>query len=101
MRRIGVDVGGTFTDILYWDDVDQDIRVHKVPSSPADPALAMMEGMRELCDTIGIPMAALDHLFHGTTVATNMVLERRGSDVGLITTEGFRDIIYIGRHRRP
>ena len=101
MRRVGVDAGGTFTDIMYWDDEHESIVVHKVPSTPADPARAMMSGLRELSDSMGVDIAELDQLFHGTTVATNAVLERNGSDVGMITTKGFRDIIYIGRHRRP
>ena len=60
-----------------------------------------MVGLRELCDQGGVGPADVDQLFHGTTVATNIVLERNGSRTGMITTRGFRDIIYIGRHRRP
>ena len=60
-----------------------------------------MAGLRELCELAGVELDALDQLLHGTTVATNIVLERNGSQTGMITTRGFRDLIYIGRHRRP
>ena len=101
MKRVGADVGGTFTDIMFWDEAEEKALVHKLPSTPRDPAQAMMSGLRELCGPIGIGLADLDQLIHGTTIATNAVLERSGSRVGMLTTEGFRDLIYIGRHRRP
>jgi N-methylhydantoinase A len=100
VTRVGIDVGGTFTDLMLVDD-DGETVVHKVPSTPADPSVATMSGLRELCELRGIKPEDVDQLFHGTTVATNIVLERNGSKTGMITTEGFRDIIYIGRHRRP
>ena len=101
MLRVGIDVGGTFTDLMLADDDSGDVLVHKVPSTPSDPSEATMTGLQELCAMAGVETAALDQLFHGTTVATNIVLERNGSKTGMITTRGFRDIIYIGRHRRP
>ncbi|MBM3677449.1 MAG: hydantoinase/oxoprolinase family protein [Actinobacteria bacterium] len=101
MLRVGVDVGGTFTDIMLWDDEAGSVTTHKLPSTPADPARAMLTGLREITAEAGVTVADLDQLLHGTTVATNIVLERNGSEVGMLTTEGFRDIIYIGRHRRP
>lgn len=100
MKRIGVDVGGTFTDLMYWDE-DGAIAVHKVPSTPHDPSVATMDGVRELAGQAGITLGELDQFLHGTTVATNIVLEHNGSDVGLITTEGFRDILHIARKKRP
>lgn len=101
MRRVGVDVGGTFTDITLWNEDRREIVVHKLPSTPTDPAQAMMAGLGEITDRVGTTLEGIDHLLHGTTIATNTVLEKNGSRVGLITTEGFRDIIHIGRHRRP
>jgi 5-oxoprolinase (ATP-hydrolysing)/N-methylhydantoinase A len=101
MLRAGIDVGGTFTDLMLVDDESKAVWVHKVPSTPADPSQATMSGLRELCGLAGIEPERLQQVFHGTTVATNIVLERNGSKTGMITTEGFRDIIYIGRHRRP
>jgi N-methylhydantoinase A/oxoprolinase/acetone carboxylase beta subunit len=100
MKRIGVDVGGTFTDLMYWDE-DGGIAVHKIPSTPQDPSLATIEGVRQLADQVGISVGELGQFLHGTTVATNIVLEHNGSDVGLITTEGFRDILHIARKKRP
>jgi N-methylhydantoinase A len=100
MKRIGVDVGGTFTDLMYWDE-DGAIAVHKIPSTPQDPSLATMDGVRQLVDKVGISIGELGQFLHGTTVATNIVLEHNGSDIGLITTEGFRDILHIARKKRP
>ena len=99
MVRVGIDVGGTFTDLMLVDDGA--ITVHKVPSTPGDPSVATMQGLRELCELVGREVADVEQLLHGTTVATNIVLERTGSRTGMITTRGFRDLIYIGRHRRP
>jgi N-methylhydantoinase A/oxoprolinase/acetone carboxylase beta subunit len=100
MKRIGVDVGGTFTDLIYWDE-DGRSAVHKIPSTPQDPSLATIEGVRQLVDKVGISIGELGQFLHGTTVATNIVLEHNGADVGLITTEGFRDILHIARKKRP
>ncbi len=101
MLRVGIDVGGTFTDLMLVDDTTGVTSVHKVPSTPEDPSKATMTGLRELCEQAGAQPADVGQLLHGTTVATNIVLERRGSRTGMVTTKGFRDIIYIGRHRRP
>ena len=101
MKRIGVDVGGTFTDLLYWDDERGDPVVHKVPSTPDDPSRGSIVGVRELCALAGVSPGDVEILFHGTTVATNIVLEHDGARVGLITTKGFRDILHIARKKRP
>ena len=101
MVRVGIDVGGTFTDLMLVDDESETISVHKVPSTPADPSVATISGLRELCEAGSRPLEQIEQLLHGTTVATNIVLERKGSKTGMITTEGFRDVIYVGRHRRP
>ena len=100
MKRLGVDVGGTFTDLIYVDD-DGNVSVHKVPSTPADPSEATLQGALELCASAGIEQAELHQFFHGTTVATNIILEHKGAEVGLITTKGFRDILHIARHKKP
>ncbi|MDP8936544.1 MAG: hydantoinase/oxoprolinase family protein, partial [Actinomycetota bacterium] len=86
--RCGVDTGGTFTDVVAADG-----RVVKVLSTPADPARAVAEGLA----SVGRP----DLLAHGTTVATNALLERRGAVVTLVTTRGFADVVEIGRQDRP
>lgn len=93
--RLGVDVGGTFTDLVL---VDGDVvRVAKVPSTPDDQAHGILAGLEQL----GVSPAALGRFAHGTTVATNTVLERDGADVLLVTTAGFGDLLVIGRQHRP
>jgi N-methylhydantoinase A/oxoprolinase/acetone carboxylase beta subunit len=101
MRRIGVDVGGTFTDLIYIDDEAAKVIVHKTPSTPADPSIGTVQGISELCAMAGIEPAQLDQVFHGTTVATNIVIEHNGAKVGMITTKGYRDILHIARHKKP
>jgi N-methylhydantoinase A/oxoprolinase/acetone carboxylase beta subunit len=101
MRVIGVDIGGTFTDFMLYDTESGDVHVHKVPSTPAEPERAMVGGLTELCGEAGLEPADLTGVFHGTTVATNAVLEHEGALTGMITTRGFRDIVHIGRHQRP
>ncbi|MBS1879346.1 MAG: hydantoinase/oxoprolinase family protein [Actinobacteria bacterium] len=101
MRRIGVDVGGTFTDLVFWDDATETSITHKTPSTPADPSQAIIKGILELCGKAECDPSSVDMVFHGTTVATNIALEHNGSRVGLITTEGFRDILHIARKKRP
>ena len=100
-RVIGVDIGGTFTDLMLFDAEAGAVHVHKVPSTPAAPEEAMVAGIRELCGIAGVAPADVTGVFHGTTVATNAVLEFDGARVGLITTRGFRDVVHIGRHQRP
>ena len=101
MRHLGVDVGGTFTDLILYDEASERIHVHKLPSTPADPAVAILQGVQEVCAQAGTTAAEVDALLHGTTVGTNTILERSGARVGMITTQGFRDILHIGRHRKP
>jgi N-methylhydantoinase A/oxoprolinase/acetone carboxylase beta subunit/N-methylhydantoinase B/oxoprolinase/acetone carboxylase alpha subunit len=101
MKRIGVDVGGTFTDMILVDEEAGRITVDKVPSTPDDPARGVVEGVRGLCDKAGVPLADVDNLLHGTTVATNIVLTHSGAEVGMLTTHGFRDILHIARHKKP
>lgn len=101
MKRIGVDVGGTFTDLIYVDDEKGTVLVHKTPSTPADPSIATVDGISTLCQMAGIKPSELDQVFHGTTVATNIVIEHNGANVGMITTRGYRDIIHIARHKKP
>ncbi|MEM6487960.1 MAG: hydantoinase/oxoprolinase family protein [Pseudomonadota bacterium] len=101
MRLIGVDVGGTFTDIVFHDTGDGSTRIHKVPTTPQNPALGVIEGVCGLCERVGIARDSVHHVYHGTTTATNAILEHDGAECGMITNEGYRDIIHIGRHQRP
>jgi N-methylhydantoinase A/oxoprolinase/acetone carboxylase beta subunit len=101
VKRLGVDVGGTFTDLIYVHDEAGKILVHKVPTTPEDPSQGTVQGIRELTDAAEESPGALDQVFHGTTIATNIVIEHSGAKVGLITSEGYRDILHIARHKKP
>lgn len=101
MKRIGVDVGGTFTDLYFSDDERRIDVVEKVPSTPHDPSEAVIDGLKKLSAKAGVPLSDIDQLVHGTTVATNTALTHTGAEVGMITTEGFRDILHIARHKKP
>ena len=101
MKFVGVDIGGTFTDLALFDSESDQLVIHKVHSTPQDPGGAMISGIVELCDRAGVSPGDLDGLLHGTTVATNAVLEHRGALTGMVTTEGMRDVVHIGRHQRP
>jgi 5-oxoprolinase (ATP-hydrolysing) len=101
MRRIGVDVGGTFTDLILVDEDSGQITVDKIPSTPNDPSTAVVDGVERLCERAGVALAEVDNLLHGTTIATNTVLTHSGAEVGMLTTEGFRDILHIARHKKP
>ncbi len=101
MRLIGVDVGGTFTDLVFADTEQNPVLIHKVPTTPEDPSIGAIDGIRELCQRNNIKPSTIDHVFHGTTIATNSVLEYDGAKTGMITNEGYRDILHIGRHQRP
>lgn len=93
--RIGVEIGGTFTD-LVWRRNDGGLVTHKVMSTPAEIHQAVMRVIGEA----GVDLAAVSHVVHGSTVATNALLTRRGACTGLLTTVGFRDVIEIGSHDR-
>ena len=103
MIRVGVDVGGTFTDIVLErrGDGQRQVVVTKVPSTPHDQSEAVVDGILKVCGLAGVAPGDIDAVFHGTTVATNMVIERAGAEVGMITTRGFRDILHMARHKRP
>ena len=98
---IGVDVGGTFTDFYALDEAGGVVHAGKRPSTPDNPARAIIEGLLALAARHGIDLAELRRLSHGTTVGTNALIQRRGGDVVMITTRGFRDLLEIGRQTRP
>lgn len=101
MKLIGVDIGGTFTDLILADTDQQQVWIHKVPTTVGDPSVGMIEGIQTLCQMANVAPEELDHVLHGTTIATNTLLTHEGARVGMITTEGYRDIVHIGRHQRP
>jgi N-methylhydantoinase A len=102
--RLGVDVGGTFTDLFLVGDGNGDgggrFRV-KTPSTPADPSEGVLTGVRRICEEAGIDVGDIRNILHGTTVATNAVLESKGARVGLITTVGFQQILHLARSQTP
>src|SRR3954470_18312099 len=101
MKVVGVDIGGTFTDFMLVDTASGSVHVDKVPSTGDAPERAMIGGLEELCTMAGLAPSDVSGVFHGTTIATNAVLEHDGAVAGLITSRGFRDIVHIGRHQRP
>ncbi len=101
MILIGVDVGGTFTDVVVTDTDTRLTSIHKVPTTPEDPSVGVIAGLQEICDRADIARDDVEHVMHGTTIATNAVLEYDGAVTGMVTTAGYRDIIHIGRHQRP
>jgi len=98
IRSCGIDVGGTFTDLIYFDSVSGNLELKKVQSTPADQSVGVIKGINELKS--GIDGFNIDILVHGSTVATNAILERKGVRTAFITTRGFQDIIEIGRQNR-
>ena len=99
MARVGVDVGGTNTDLVL--ESERGIHVHKVASTPHDQSEGVLRGLSELCEMAGVRPGDIDLIVHGTTVATNITIEHTGAEVGMLTTRNFRDILHIGRHKRP
>ena len=100
--RLGVDVGGTFTDLFLVNDSDGGAQYRvKTPSTPADPSEGVLNGVGRICGEAGIDVSELRNILHGTTVATNAVLESKGARVGLITTQGFGQILHLARSQTP
>ena len=101
MKLVGVDVGGTFTDIIFADTETGRTEVNKVPTTPDDPSDGVSAAVRGLCNRFDVSPGDIDHLLHGTTIATNAILQHDGARTGMITTKNYRDILHIGRHQRP
>lgn len=99
--RLGVDVGGTFTDLLLFDEQSGASWRHKTPSTPHDSSIGVLAGFEAICAQAGVPAGAIETFLHGTTVATNAVLEGKGARVGLIVTKGYRQILQIARSYVP
>ena len=99
--RLGVDVGGTFTDLLLIDESSGETFSAKVPSTPADSSIGVLNGIARICEQNGIAPERITHVMHGTTVATNTVLEGKGARVGLVTTAGYRHVLQIARSFVP
>jgi N-methylhydantoinase A len=99
--RVGVDTGGTFTDLCLFEEESGRVEVWKLSSTPEDPSRAIAEGVAEGLARLGADAGAVTYVGHGTTVATNALIQHRGVKTGLITTRGFRDLLEIGRQKRP
>jgi N-methylhydantoinase A len=99
--RLGVDVGGTFTDFLLLNEDTGETKTAKVPSTPEDSSIGVLNGVAKICDSSGIDPADIKLVMHGTTVATNAVLTGRGAKVGLMTTSGFEDTLQVARSFCP
>src|SRR5512145_2980330 len=98
--RIGIDVGGTFTDFVLVDSGRQHIAKEKYLTTPQDPAVGVLQGLDLLLQRAGVSLAEVAHIVHGTTLAANAIIERKGARVGLLATAGFRDALDIRREVR-
>ena len=99
--RVGVDSGGTFTDLCLFDDQTGRVEVWKVPSTPDDPSRGIADGVAAAMGRVDGDLPEIGYFGHGTTVATNALIQLRGVRTGLVTTDGFRDLLEIGRQKRP
>src|ERR1700761_3901623 len=99
--RLGVDVGGTFTDVLLIDERTGGTYRAKTASTPDDQSVGVLRGIEKVCGSAGITLADITQVLHGTTVATNAILEGKGARVGRVTTQGFRQVLQIARSFVP
>lgn len=99
--RLGIDVGGTNTDICAINEKTGELMTYKLPSSNRDQSIAVLDGIKEIAKLNGFPYSSISRFIHGTTVATNAILEMRGCKTALVTTAGFKDLLEIGRQKRP
>ncbi|WP_422391344.1 hydantoinase/oxoprolinase family protein [Arthrobacter sp. N1] len=99
--RLGVDVGGTFTDILLINEATGETHRYKTASTPEDQSIGVLHGIEQACRAAGVPTSEVTEVLHGTTVATNAILEHKGARVGLVTTKGFRQVLQIARSFVP
>ena len=99
--RIAIDTGGTFTDVVAINDQTGEQWAVKTPSTPDDPSIGLLTGMRKAADRAGFPESDINQLLHGSTTATNAVLEHKFEGLGLLVTHGFRHIIEIARQSVP
>lgn len=101
MYRLAVDIGGTFTDVILQNEETGEIVGTKTPTTPEDQSIGFMNGIKKICEENGVQLDEIRTIIHGTTVATNAVLEGKGAKVGLITTEGFEQILHVARSWTP
>lgn len=99
--KLGIDTGGTFTDVVLFNDESKEVVMTKVPSTPKNPAEGILNGIQKITEKQGITFGDIEMLIHGTTVATNAILENKGAKTALLVTEGFKDVLGIRRQDRP
>ena len=99
--RIGIDVGGTFTDFVLADPRNDSLIYYKEPSTPDEPSRALIDGLKSLLEKAGISSGEVATIMHGTTIGLNAIIQRRGASIGLVVTKGYRDILEIARSRMP
>ena len=99
--RLGVDVGGTFTDLILVDEKSGNIFTAKVPSTPEDSSIGVLNGIEKVCNTADVNPNEIGQVMHGTTVATNTILTGTGAKVGLVTTKGYKQVLQIARSYVP
>ncbi len=99
--RLGVDVGGTFTDLLLIDEKSGQTFTAKVLSTPDDSSIGVLNGVARIADESGVDISGINRVMHGTTVATNAVLTGKGAKVGLVTTKGFKHVLQVARSFCP
>ena len=95
--RLGIDIGGTFTDFCLMNEATGALMSVKVPSTPSHPTKSVLEGIKVYGERYRVPAQAIRYFAHGTTIAVNTVIERKGARTGLIVTKGFKDILNLGR----
>src|SRR5689334_9569477 len=98
--RVGLDIGGTFTDFVLYDANERRISLYKCLTTPHDPSAAALQGLTDLVAQANLKVADITEIVHGTTLVTNAIIERRGARLGLLTTEGFRDSLEMGTEQR-
>ena len=99
--RLGVDVGGTFTDLLLVNEKSGETFTAKIPSTPEDSSLGVISGIARVTESAGVSPEVITHVMHGTTVSTNTILTMTGAVVGLVTTRGYRQVLQIARSFVP
>src|ERR1041385_5317068 len=100
IHRVGLDIGGTFTDFVLYDANNRCVSLYKCLTTPHDPSAAALEGLGELAAQASINIADIGEIVHGTTLVTNAIIERGGARLGLLTTKGFRDSLEMGTEQR-
>ena len=99
--RLGIDVGGTFTDLLLFNESNGELHLLKTPSTPQDQSVGILIGIEKLIRETSIPAQEIKNVLHGTTVSTNIVLEENGAKVGLLVTENFEQVLHMARSQTP